>query len=125
MKASDKLSFNSVNNLLQPPTICWFQEATYQLTLFVGSVGTQNLISPAREGIYSGGEMYTISESFDLGINGRDQDYEALVVIESLTGIVNTTVQFGESSRFSAMWSDTCTRTVSQNITVTDIRVNS
>ena len=76
---------------MQPPTICWFQEAIYQLTLFDSLSGAQ--ISTGREGTYNGSEVPVISESFEL-YPEEDKNYEALVVIESLTGVVNASAQF-------------------------------
>ena len=53
--------------------------------------GAQILAS--REETYNGSEVPIISEFFELGTEG-DKDYEALVVIESLTGVINATAQF-------------------------------
>ena len=78
-------------SLLQPPLICWFQGAIYQLKLL--DTLTRVQVPPNRQGTYRGDEIPTVSESYEVGIE-KEKDYEAVVVIESLTGTTNTTIQF-------------------------------
>ncbi len=89
--------FICVANLLfctQPPTVCWFQDASYELTILDASTKVQSL--PTRRGRYQGGGIATISEAYDAGVD-LERVYDVLVIIDTLTGTKNA------SSRFSKL----------------------
>ena len=78
----------------QPPTVCWFQDASYELRILDAS--TQALSLSTRIGSYRGGGIATISEAYNDGVD-LEKVYDAIVIIDTLTGTKNA------SSRFSKL----------------------
>ncbi|XP_064394567.1 uncharacterized protein LOC135341740 isoform X2 [Halichondria panicea] len=52
-----------INVIFKPPTVCWFQDASYELRIL--DVSTQALSLSTRIGSYRGGGIATISEAYN------------------------------------------------------------
>ncbi len=78
---------------VQPPVICWFQEATYELRIVDTATHTQSL--PTRADNYRGGVITTLSEAYDAGVD-MNRAYDVVVVIDTLTGTRNATTHFSK-----------------------------
>ncbi len=77
----------------QPPIICWFQDATYELMILDSTTGIRSL--PTRTGNYRGGLVMSISEAYDAGVD-MERLYDGLVIITTQTGTRNATAHFSK-----------------------------
>ena len=81
----------------QPPIICWFQDATYELRILDSTTGVRSL--PTRTGNYRGGLVMSISEAYDAGVD-MERLFDGLVIITAQTGTRNATAHFSKYTDF-------------------------